>query len=282
MLSNTLLTTLLLFSAQTTTTLALPTKTHCQCKIVPSTPSSTSTTSSPYAIDSPSAAHWAPASPSEDESASPSPSPLASSTICTTLASQLSRFQHTNPDLYALYLQRAPTRSIDDSVAQNPIPTSVLLSATSSSSSSSPSDASSASANGFKIVCYEDEPTPNAPAPLRDMQSSPLTLLVLQLVVVLSIVACIAEGLHMLKNLISPPPTPEHSLRLAGAEKRLLAIPSAPYDYSADAMASPGAEKKIRAYNEAPRYFVAQGRNGRREFIAYDDDSDDEINRPVL
>lgn len=86
----------------------------------------------------------------------------------------------------------------------------------------------------------------------------------------------------MLKNLISPPPKPEHSLRLVGAEKRLLAIPSTPYHNAADAMASPGAEKKLRAYYEAPRYFVAQGGNGRREFIAYDDDSDDEINRPVL
>ncbi|EUC48099.1 hypothetical protein COCMIDRAFT_88445 [Bipolaris oryzae ATCC 44560] len=276
MLSNTLLTTLLLFSAQTTTTLALPTKTHCQCKIVPNTPSSsTSTTTSPYAIDSPSAAHWAPASPSEDDSASPSPYPLASSTICNTLASQLSQFQHTNPDLYALYLQRAPTRSIDDSVAQNPIPTSVLLSATSS-------DAPSTGANEFKIVCYQDESSPESAMPLRDIQSSPLTLLILQLIVVLSIVACIAEGLHMLKNLISPPPTPSHSLRLAGAEKRLLAIPPTPYDNSLDAMSSPGAEKKLRAYYEAPRYFVAQGKSGRREFIAYDDDSDDEINRPVL
>ncbi|EUC38800.1 hypothetical protein COCCADRAFT_527 [Bipolaris zeicola 26-R-13] len=277
MLSNTLLTTLLLFSAQTTTTFALPTRTLCQCKIVPNTQSSssTSTTSSPYAIDSPSAAHWAPASPSEDDSASPSPSPLASSTICSSLASQLSQFQHTNPDLYALYLQRPPTRSIDDSAPETPIPTSVLLSATAS-------DASSTSANGLKIICYEDASTPDTQTPLRDIQSSPLTLLILQLIVVLSIVACIAEALHMLKNFISPPPTPEHNLRLAGAEKRLLAIPSHPYDSAANAMASPGAEKKLRAYYETPRYFVAKGRSGRTEFIAYDDDSDDEINRPVL
>jgi hypothetical protein len=76
------------------------------------------------------------------------------------------------------------------------------------------------------------------------------------------------------------PSPPANSLRLSGAEKRLLAIPES-YSYNQDAMFSPGADKKMRAY-ETTRYFVSQGKSGRREFIAYDDDSDDEVNRPVL
>lgn len=68
-------------------------------------------------------------------------------------------------------------------------------------------------------------------------------------------------------------------LRLPGGERRLLAIPAT--DISADVMFSPGAEKKLRAY-EATRYFVTQASSGRREFIAYDDEDDDEANRPVM
>jgi hypothetical protein len=72
----------------------------------------------------------------------------------------------------------------------------------------------------------------------------------------------------------------EHSrLRLSGAEKRLLAIPTGPQQ--ADLVSSPGAEKKMRAY-ETTRYFVTKSPSGRREFIAYEDDSDDEANRPVM
>jgi hypothetical protein len=71
------------------------------------------------------------------------------------------------------------------------------------------------------------------------------------------------------------------SLRLTGAEKRLLAIPTDVQQ--ASSLFSPGAEKKLRAY-ETTRYFVTQASSGRREFIAYDDDddSDDEANRPVM
>ncbi|KAI4945419.1 hypothetical protein J4E86_009306 [Alternaria arbusti] len=81
-------------------------------------------------------------------------------------------------------------------------------------------------------------------------------------------------------NNSSPEPVSEKSsLRLTGAERRLLAIPTGPQE--ADSVFSPGAEKKLRAY-ETTRYFVTQASSGRREFIAYDDDSDDEANRPVM
>jgi len=64
-----------------------------------------------------------------------------------------------------------------------------------------------------------------------------------------------------------------------GSEQRLLAIPTGPH--TADAVASPGAEKKLRAY-ESTKYFVTRYASGRKEFIAYEDDSDDESNRPVM
>ena len=67
-------------------------------------------------------------------------------------------------------------------------------------------------------------------------------------------------------------------LRLPGAEKRLLAIPSP--NTETYAVFSPGAEKKLRAY-ESTRYYVAQSSSGKREFIAYEDD-DDEMSRPVM
>lgn len=75
-------------------------------------------------------------------------------------------------------------------------------------------------------------------------------------------------------------PVPEKSrLWLPGGERRLLAIP--PTSASAESVFSPGAEKKLRAY-ESTRYFVTQTPSGRREFIAYDDEDDDEANRPVM
>lgn len=81
------------------------------------------------------------------------------------------------------------------------------------------------------------------------------------------------------KNILEPTCQKHSRLRLSGAEKRLLAIPTGPQQ--ADLVCSPGAEKKLRAY-ETTRYFVTQASSGRREFIAYDDDSDDEANRPVM
>lgn len=68
------------------------------------------------------------------------------------------------------------------------------------------------------------------------------------------------------------------SLRLLGAEKRLLAIPAS--SLHVDAVSSPGAEKKLKAY-ESARFFVTQSSSGKREFTAYDED-DDEANRPVM
>ena len=67
-------------------------------------------------------------------------------------------------------------------------------------------------------------------------------------------------------------------LRLPGGEKLLLAVPTGS---NVSSICSPGAEKKLRAY-ETTQYFVTQTPSGKREFIAYDDYSDDESNRPVM
>jgi hypothetical protein len=70
----------------------------------------------------------------------------------------------------------------------------------------------------------------------------------------------------------------DSGLRLSGEEKTLLAVP---LTNSGDFMYSPGVQKKLRAY-ETAKYFVSEGSNGKREFVAYESEDDDEVNRPVM
>ncbi|KAI4692042.1 uncharacterized protein J4E84_003010 [Alternaria hordeiaustralica] len=250
-ISTSLVATLLLSS----TTLAAPTQTHCRCEIVADMPSSSVPASAAY---TPSAAHWSPADPSQ--------SPVAALNVCASLGSELQKLQHTEPELYDSYMAGA----IKDA-PQKPVPTAVLM--------NSHEEAQSTSSPHRRIVCHAESmlSTP-------EFHSSFVGLWALQMIVVVAILACVAEGLHLgkqwMKNNSSPEPVSEKSsLRLTGAERRLLAIPTGPQE--ADSVFSPGAEKKLRAY-ETTRYFVTQASSGRREFIAYDDDSDDEANRPVM
>lgn len=113
-------------------------------------------------------------------------------------------------------------------------------------------------------------------------------LWVSQIIIAVAILACVAEGIHLgmrwisqrYNNSASTPPSPQtHRLHLPGSEKTLLAIP--PTDPSLDFLASPGSEKKSRAY-ETMRFHVQQSSAGPRQFIAYDDEDDDEANRPVM
>ncbi|KAA8614575.1 hypothetical protein PtrSN002B_000147 [Pyrenophora tritici-repentis] len=208
-------TSILLFTSATT---AAPsrTQTQCRCEIVQEAASPAYT---------PSAAHWSPANPS------PSPSPVD---VCSSLAVQLERFQHTEPELYNVYMRHG----------KKPVPTHVLMAGASSSetqnavASSSSSPSPTPQQHG-RIRCSA------APKPTTsDYQSSFLSLWALQIVIVVSILACIAEGIHL-------------------------------------GIQHPGAEKKLRAY-ESTKYFVTRYASGRKEFIAYEDDSDDESNRPVM
>lgn len=67
----------------------------------------------------------------------------------------------------------------------------------------------------------------------------------------------------------------ESKLRLTGAERLLCAFPQ---NEDANLMFSPGLEKKTQAYLN----FVAKPPSEKCEFIAYDDEDDDEANRPVM
>lgn len=307
MLLNTLSTSLLTIILFSTTTLAAPTRTHCRCQIV-------SNTVPTPAIYTPAAAHWTPVNPSP-ANASPSPNAFVPAPValdvCTSLGSELERFRHTEPELYDLYMHGSGNS--DAAVAQKPIPTSVLLNRkeTAHAQSSEQQSRALSPENGSRIVCFSEQQTTERFS--AEFQSSFLGLWALQIIVVVTVLACVAEGVHLGKNWYvpsphSPPISPveylhtdnhhrfqyykevntsaspsspgsNNSLRLSGAEKRLLAIPTDPQ--VADAVCSPGAEKKLKAY-EATRYFVTQGKSGRREFIAYEDDSDDEVNRPVM
>lgn len=131
-----------------------------------------------------------------------------------------------------------------------------------------------------RIVCYSEPETFSA------YNDSCLTLWALQIIVALTILACVGEAIHLGMRWYSDPSSEEaqisseKALRLPGSERLLLAVP-AQASSEKDDILSPGAEKKTRAY-EATRYFVVKSSSGRREFIAYDSEDDDEANRPVM
>jgi len=168
----------LLFTSATT---AAPsrTQTQCRCEIVQE---------AALPVYTPSAAHWSPANPS------PSPSPVD---VCSSLATQLEHFQHTEPDLYDTYMRQA----------KKPVPTDVLMAGATSTeakdavASSSPLPSPSLSQQG-KLRCYA-APKPSG----SDFQSSFLSLWALQIVIVFSILACVAEGVHLgIQQYVLPPP----------------------------------------------------------------------------
>ncbi|KAF2440436.1 hypothetical protein P171DRAFT_435229 [Karstenula rhodostoma CBS 690.94] len=117
-------------------------------------------------------------------------------------------------------------------------------------------------------------------------QVSWVSLVVLQVVVALVVVACVAEGVmfglrwmaartsttltHLPLPLPLPLPGHPHPLRLSGKERLLLAIPTTPDRH---AMRSPGVEKKLRVY-ASPSW--------KAQRYAYIEDEDDEFNRPVM
>jgi hypothetical protein len=261
MRTTTLLTTLLL----ATTSLAAPTRTqtrtHCRCALV----------SDAYnPLETPSAAHWTPANwKPTDPTPSASPYHQRSLDDCTNLGPALESVRHAKPDLYDSYVRdRIAYPSNDEE--QKPLPTEVLMN----------KEPRPTSRPNERIVCYSE------PEVFLAYNDSCLTLWALQIIVAVTILACVAEGVHLgmrwfpgstdsEEDQISS----EKALRLPGAERLLLAIPAQASEK--DDVFSPGADKKIRAY-EATRYFVVKGSSGTREFIAYDSEDDDEVNRPVM
>lgn len=244
-----------------TTSLAAPTRTqprtHCRCILV-------SDAFNP--LETPSAAHWTPASWRTTDP-TPSSSPYRQQENldkCATLGPELENFRQAKPDLYASYVR-------DKVSEERPLPTEVLMN----------KEPRPTTRPNERIVCYSEPETFSA------YNGSCLTLWALQIIVALTILACVAEGIHLCMNWFSASRADseedevlsEKALRLPGAERLLLAIPSQASEK--EDVRSPGADKKTRAY-EATRYFVVKSSSGRREFIAYDSDDDDESNRPVM
>ncbi|OAL56634.1 hypothetical protein IQ07DRAFT_13318 [Pyrenochaeta sp. DS3sAY3a] len=285
---STTLTLTLLFT--TTPTLAFPTRTQCRCTIV------SDALSAP--ASSPSPAHWLPSSPSPSASSSSS----SAADVCSNLGPQLEDFQLTKPDLYDSYMRSS---QVPVSGAQrSPVETTVLLDfAGSRSGKGRPLEESEdprpTTRPRQRIVCQAE------PEPFSAYQSSFLSLWATQLVVVLAVFACIAEGLHLgLRWYVDAPSAScsqvnsvlilsrrmerqskdsgaqgHGNLRLQGGEKRLLAIP--PSNADPESIFSPGADKKLRAY-ESARYVPVHWTMVKREFSAYDEEDDDEMNRPVM
>ncbi|KAJ4362226.1 hypothetical protein N0V95_001470 [Ascochyta clinopodiicola] len=266
MRTTSLLTTLLL----TTASLAAPTRTqsrtHCRCVLV-------SNTFNP--LETPSAAHWTPASWKPTDP-TPSASPYQQTLDkCGNLGPELESFRHAKPDLYESYVRDKISTTHDDD-EETPLPTQVLM-------NSVPRPTSHANE---RIVCYAE------PEAFSAYSDSCLTLWALQIIVAITILACVAEAVHLGMRWFfgggaaSSSPDCEEShissekaLRLPGAERLLLAIPA--QACAKEDLFSPGADKKLKAY-EATRYFVVKSSSGRREFIAYDSEDDDEANRPVM
>ena len=265
MRTTTLLTTFLSF----TTSLAAPTRTqartHCRCNLV-------SDAFNP--LETPSAAHWTPANwKPTDPTPSASPSHQQSLDKCADLGPELENFRHTEPDLYESYIRDKISSKEADSSGddeQKPLPTGVLIN-NKPRPTSRPNE---------RIVCYSEPETSSAHS------DSCLTLWALQLLVAFTILACVAEAIHLGMRWFFNSSTAsgedeissEKALRLPGAERLLLAIPA--QVSGKDAIFSPGVDKKVRAY-EATRYF-GKSSGGKREFIAYDSEDDDEANRPVM
>jgi hypothetical protein len=168
---------------------------------------------------------------------------------------------------------KIPSKGLNENDAEKkPLPTEVLMS----------SEPRPTSRPNERIVCYAE------PEKFSAYNGSCLTLWALQIIVAITILACVAEGIHLGMRWYSGAScseseedhiSSERALQLPGNERLLLAIPLQINEK--DELFSPGAEKKTRAY-EATRYFVVKSPSGRREFIAYDSEDDDEANRPVM
>ncbi|KAF2703934.1 hypothetical protein K504DRAFT_538405 [Pleomassaria siparia CBS 279.74] len=253
-----------------------PTRTNCRCTIL-----DTSTSKS-----------WTSSIPASNSGLSPSASEY---NVCANLGPQLENFRHSQPDLYQSYIQRAslensqPTPTPTADQLQQPLTTTVLLRL--------------AAQNGFEslgvvlpsapterpteiIVCHPE------PETFTIYQDSKTTLFALNVIVAMVILACVAESIILVSDWLqrrksTTTPTHHHhhhnTLRLTGAERLL----RAPTRADLECIFSPGAEKKMRAY-EAPGWVERTTPSEKPEFFtAYlvtieEEDDDDEMNRPVM
>jgi hypothetical protein len=237
-----LFTTILLL---TTSTSAAPTRTHCRCTIVADSP--------PPAIYTPSAAHWTPAELLPATSAPPD--------LCAHLGPQLEHFQRTEPDLYQSYVSKSsdstPSGKSDSMLVNFP-----------SGSELRREDANEprpTSRPHQRIVCHSESD------PFTAYQSSFFTLWALQIVVGFAILACAVEGVHLCVKWYG---TPSESTRQHGAIRLEIS--------GATGGVQVVGEKSGWGQQATTPLVMVQAPNGDRVCITYEEDEDDEANRPVM
>ncbi|KAF2738358.1 hypothetical protein EJ04DRAFT_50770 [Polyplosphaeria fusca] len=160
---------------------------------------------------------------------SPSPQPPSSQTslpqadICTNLGPQLEHFRFADPELYRAVMDAhsEPASITPTEHDLRPLPTDVL-------SKLAERDAMYGEAVGGapaqRIVCQ------SVPEGVEGAYSaSQSTLLLLQIIVAVAILGCVAEGISALTNWFEPKvavasAAPEPSVQLSGDEKRLYAL----------------------------------------------------------
>ncbi|KAF2031236.1 hypothetical protein EK21DRAFT_63586 [Setomelanomma holmii] len=245
------------------TTSAAPTRTHCRCTVVADAP--------PAAIFTPSAAHWTPAESSR--------SPIVD--ICSNLGPELENFQHTKPDLYESYLSQTEGHS-ESNDQQRPLTTTVLVNFAAGNKlheRSQPDEEPRPTTRPHqRIVCRSE------PEPFTAYHGSFVTLWALQIIIAIAILACIAEGVHLSVRWYSTPHIDSHSdqllgkmggmMRLPGSQRLWLSISTSRTDETVS-------EKESRSYEATP-ILVVETPNGERVVIAYEEDDDDEMYRPVM
>jgi hypothetical protein len=239
-------TTLLL----STTTSAAPTRTHCRCSVVAD--------AAPPAIFTPSAAHWTPAELLPSTSAPPD--------LCSDLGPQLEHFQRTAPDLYASYLEKSDASSSKSNVLVNFAARNELQARRADASEPRPT-----SRPHQRIVCHSESD------PFTAYQSSFLTLWILQIVVAIAILACIVEGVHLCMRWYGAPDnsTQHGVMRFPGRQNLLLEV-------SGSTAGVAVRDEKRDSRQPATPMLIVQAPNGDRVCITYEEDDDDESNRPVM
>jgi hypothetical protein len=227
-----------------TAAVAAPTRTHCRCTIV--------TDAAPAAIITPSVAHWTPTESSSN--------PIAGDT-CSNLGPELENFQHTEPDLYASYVSK-PGGDL-----QRPLAGNVLVKF--AAANANINEPRPTARPHQRIVCRSEAD------PFTAYHGSFVTLWALQIVVAIAILACIAEGVHLSLRWYGTTDSSTHCvMRLPGSQNLVLRLSSSGVEVR-------DAEKKDGTQQATPM-LVVEAPNGDRVCITYEEDDDDEMNRPVM
>lgn len=180
MLSKTLFSALTSALLLATSTAALPSRTHCRCTITP--------------------ADAAPSPPSTYRDSLENPDTLIQTTptppdLCVALGPAIENARTTNPALYESYISKTDRQLLDAaSTAQKPLSTTILLRLAAQQgfqSAGSVLPSPSARDGAERIECRAETGGEEA---WSAYQVSWVTLVVLQVVVALVVVACVAEG----------------------------------------------------------------------------------------